>query len=222
MVDHELEHLLEDFEQRLAQQGLDLDTYLKINQQSEDELKAELRESAESRLRRSLVLFELAKEEDIQVPENEVQTETISTLDTLSRSMPQDELKKLTSRDQIQNLVSNIMADMLVRKTIEHIRAISSDNKSLEVRQEEFEEAEPEADSEIASEADLETIIPGVETPEDEETLQEEVVEAPIVQTDDEQANLESQDTDQELETDTVAKLEVEQEVEQEFEPDNS
>jgi trigger factor len=222
MVDHELEHLLEDFEQRLAQQGLDLDTYLKINQQSEDELKAELRESAESRLRRSLVLFELAKEEDIQVPENEVQTETISTLDTLSRSMPQDELKKLTSRDQIQNLVSNIMADMLVRKTIEHIRAISSDNKSLEVHQEEFEEAEPEADSEIVSEADLETIIPGVETPEDEETLQEEVVEAPIVQTDDEQANLEPQDTDQELETDTVAKLEVEQEVEQEFEPDNS
>lgn len=146
MVDHELEHLIADLEGRLAQQGLDLDTYLKINQQTEEELKAEMRETAEARLRRSLVIFELARKEDIQVPENEVQTETINTLDALSRSIPQDELRKLTSRDQIQNLVSNIMTDMLVHKTIEHIRAIASDNKSLAANPEEVDDAEPEVE----------------------------------------------------------------------------
>ncbi|MFN2198891.1 MAG: trigger factor [Anaerolineales bacterium] len=131
MVDRELDDMLHDLEHRLSQQGLDLETYLKINHKSEEELREELRESAEKRLRQSLILFELARAEDIEVAEEDIQNETVATLNAISQSLPEKEMKKLTEKDQIQNLVSNIMADMLVRETIKHIRAVASDNQSV-------------------------------------------------------------------------------------------
>jgi trigger factor len=216
MVDHELEHLIADLEGRLAQQGLDLDTYLKINQQTEEELKAEMRETAEARLRRSLVIFELARKEDIQVPENEVQTETINTLDALSRSIPQDELRKLTSRDQIQNLVSNIMTDMLVHKTIEHIRAIASDNKSLAANPEEVDDAEPEVEGkpEAASNIEAETAssieseIEIEDEPEAEASTPEVIAEV----SETENAESEYRENDQQSELESTEVQEIEQE----------
>lgn len=130
MVDRELEDMLHDLEHRLAQQGLDLETYLRINQKSEDDIRDDFREAAVNRLERSLILFELARSEDIEVSEQEIQAETIGTLNALSQSLSQEDMQRLTSQDQMQNLVSNIMADMLVRKTVRHMRALASDNKS--------------------------------------------------------------------------------------------
>jgi trigger factor len=133
MVDRELEDMLYDLQNRLAQQGLDLETYLRINQKTEEDVRIEFRDAAVNRLERSLILFELARREDIEVSEQEVQSETIGTLNALSQSFSQEEMQKLTSQEQMQNLVSSIMADMLVRKTITHMRALASDNKSLPV-----------------------------------------------------------------------------------------
>jgi trigger factor len=130
MVERELDDMLHDLEHRLEHQGLDMETYLKINQKTIEELRQELHESAENRLKRSLVLFEASRTENIKVSEAEIQNETLSTLSSLGQSMPEEEMRKLTGKDQIQNLVSNIMADLLVRKTLEHLRYMASDEKA--------------------------------------------------------------------------------------------
>lgn len=165
MVDRELDDMLHDLGHRLEQQGLDLEMYLKMNQKSEDELREDMRSSAEERLKRSLVLFELSRAENIAVDEADVQSETINTLNMLSRSLPENEMRKLAGSNQIQNLVSNIMADMLVRKTIEHIRGIASDGLSIETALPATAEEPVSAEqSEVATSLENQT----VETPDDE------------------------------------------------------
>lgn len=183
MVERELEDLLHDFEHRLEQQGLDLSTYLKINQKSEEEFREELAESAENRLQRSLVLYELANAENIEVSEEDVQEETVNTLNALSRALPEEEFRKLTANDQIQNLVSSIMADMLVRKTIKQLRAIASDNKSMlqeEILNEEEIEEEQNTINDVEKEAENEhDLADDVETQstDENEIINEEVLE---------------------------------------------
>lgn len=178
MIDRELDEMLHDLEHRLSQQGLDLETYLKINRKSEDELREELRESAEQRLRRSLILFELARAEDIEVAEADVQNETVATLNAIGQSLPEKEMKKLTSKDQIQNLVSNIMADMLVRNTIEHIRAMASDNKSVITKEAADDAGRETEDDSLPTKQDVENEAAQAEVEVAEAEPEEPVVES--------------------------------------------
>jgi trigger factor len=68
VLDHELEHVLEDLKTRLAEQGLDMVAYLKSREMDEEKFVAEeARPIAVKRLERSLIMDELAKVEKIEV-----------------------------------------------------------------------------------------------------------------------------------------------------------
>ncbi len=75
VVDHELEHVMEDLKSRLANQGLDMDAYLKSRQMDEEKFIAEeARPIAIKRLERSLVMDEIAKVEKIEVNQEMLQS----------------------------------------------------------------------------------------------------------------------------------------------------
>ena len=68
VLDHELEHVMEDLKTRLADQGLDMAAYLKSREMDEEKFIAEeARPIAVKRLERSLIMDELAKIEKIEV-----------------------------------------------------------------------------------------------------------------------------------------------------------
>ncbi len=67
-LEHEGEHVLEDLGQRLAQQGMDLDTYFKVrNTTREQFIEDEVKPVAKKRFERSLVLDEIVRREKIEV-----------------------------------------------------------------------------------------------------------------------------------------------------------
>ena len=73
VVDHEVEHVMEDLKSRLAKQGLDLDAYLKSREMDEEKFVAEeARPIAVKRLERSLVMEEIAKAEKIEISKEEL------------------------------------------------------------------------------------------------------------------------------------------------------
>lgn len=121
MLDQELDVFVHQLEHRLEDQGLDMPTYLKSRQMDAEGLRDELRPSAEARLRRSLVVFQVAKNDNIQVDEQEVQQEAIQTLNSISQSYPEKEARKMINQNFIQNMIGNITSDMLVSKTLEHL-----------------------------------------------------------------------------------------------------
>jgi len=85
-LDHEGEHVLEDLGQRLAQQGMDLDTYFKVrNTTREQFIEEEVKPVARKRLERSLILDEIVRTENLKVENEELDAEFNQTLNALSQ-----------------------------------------------------------------------------------------------------------------------------------------
>jgi trigger factor len=75
VVDHEVEHVMEDLKSRLSGQSLDMAAYLKSRQMNEEKFVAEeARPIAVKRLERSLIMDEIAKAEKIEVSKEVLQS----------------------------------------------------------------------------------------------------------------------------------------------------
>jgi trigger factor len=188
MLEREIDYVIENMVNRLEQQKVDLDLYLKSRQMQMDDLREEARPVAEKRLRQMLVLSKIAAEEGLEVEPDELQNETMRTVDSLYRVMPKKEARKLNQQRVLNNLVGNIMADLLTQKAMKHLR--DSSRGILEAQAEELAEpaAEPTAEQQVEAqqvEAAVEsTVEPQAEAPEPSETepaidSTEPVAEAP-------------------------------------------
>ena len=75
LVDDELETMVEDFKQRLQQQGFSLEMYSQITGQTLDDLKAQMRIDASGKVKVRLVLDAIAKAEGLSASDEEVEAE---------------------------------------------------------------------------------------------------------------------------------------------------
>ena len=75
MVNTELDRMLQEFGQRMQQQGLSLETYFQISGQDESQLREQMKDDAEARVRTNLTLTAIADKEDIEVSEEDIDKE---------------------------------------------------------------------------------------------------------------------------------------------------
>ena len=123
---------LVNLESRLNQQGLDMELYLKTRSMDAEQLREETKPVAETRLKRSLVLFEVAEMEDIEVDPQQLQDETLRTMNMYPRMMPEKDFKRMTTKDAANNLVGNIMMELVIDNTQERLRNFA---RGIEVEQ---------------------------------------------------------------------------------------
>lgn len=150
MLDEEMDEVIHQLEHRLQSQNLDLATYLMTREMSEEDLREEVKPVAETRLKRSLVLLEISEQEKIEIPPEEIQAEAERALEVLSRTMTDEDLQKITTQDLVPNLVSNIMVDMKINRTLERLRAIASEGRAVKQASED-EQIPPELEEEIVA-----------------------------------------------------------------------
>ncbi|HEX9068826.1 MAG TPA: trigger factor [Ktedonobacterales bacterium] len=93
-VDAEVDLLLHENEHALEHNGLTLDQYLEITKKSRDDYKADLAPDARDRVRRDIVLNEIADREQVQVSDTELQRWLDENTRVGGRAM---RLKSLTS-----------------------------------------------------------------------------------------------------------------------------
>jgi trigger factor len=75
VLDHELEHVMEDLKSRLTQQGLDMPAYLKSREMDEEKfITEEAKPIAVKRVERSIIMDEIAKVEKIEVSREMLQS----------------------------------------------------------------------------------------------------------------------------------------------------
>lgn len=116
MVDSETDFMLRDFENRLRMQGMNLDLYYQFSGQDETALRAQMHADALKRVRNNLVLEQIAKNENIDVEEQDVNEELENLSKTYSRSV--EELREIfTANGNLQN----IKEDLVLRKTIKFL-----------------------------------------------------------------------------------------------------
>jgi len=129
VVDHEVEHVMEDLKSRLAEQNVDMATYLKSREMDEEKFVAEeARPIAVKRLERSLVMDEIAKLEKIEVSQEMLQSSFQQTWgeyqgDTGFQKMTRG---KAQPPKQLMNAVAMESANRAyVQQTLDRLKAIA-------------------------------------------------------------------------------------------------
>jgi trigger factor len=116
MIENEVESMLADFENRLKQQGMNLDMYFQFSGQTKDELKVQMQGDAEKRVRQNLVLEAIAKAEGIEATDEDLNEELEKLASQFQRSV--EEIRAiLTANGNIESMKS----DLVTRKTVQFL-----------------------------------------------------------------------------------------------------
>ena len=129
MLEREIDLFIHQLEDRLAQQKLDMETYLKMRKIDAATLRDETKPLAEERLKRTLILLEISKAENIKVENAELESESMRTLDELGRMMPPDKAKKTLTNEFVRGMIGNIGADLLVQHTWAYLQSVARGKK---------------------------------------------------------------------------------------------
>ncbi|ARP43677.1 MULTISPECIES: trigger factor [Geobacillus] len=113
MVQNETDRMLREFDQRLQMQGMNLQLYYQFSGQDEAALREQMKEDAEKRVRAALTLEAIAKAENIDVTDEEVNEELEKMAASYNLSV--DKLKEL-----IGNL-DGVKEDLKWRKTVDFL-----------------------------------------------------------------------------------------------------
>lgn len=115
MVDSEVMNIINEINQNLSQQGLNIELYTKMTGKTMDDIKADVRDQAEERVKLNLILDEIVKAENIEVTDAEMEDEMkeIATY----YNMPLEEVKKVLGGQEYA-----VKGDLTHRKALQLIK----------------------------------------------------------------------------------------------------
>lgn len=116
MVQSEVQNMMRDFDNRLRQQGMNLDMFLSFSGQSKSDLEAQMQNDADKRVRNNLVLEQIAKEEKLEVSEDEINAELNNMAEMYKR--PADEIRSILASN---GSLDSLREELLLRKTIDFL-----------------------------------------------------------------------------------------------------
>ena len=124
MIDREVNSLREEYKQRLAAQGINWDALVKS--QGQDELLKNLNEDARIRIKNSLVIDKIAKEENIKLEQKDVEKK-FAQLSAIYGLKPQDLLKQLGQNPEV-------LASISQQALNDKVRDFLMENNKVEIK----------------------------------------------------------------------------------------
>ena len=123
----EVDRVIHSLEDDLAQQKMDLSTYLKtINKEKEEFIETEAKPVARQRLERSLVMDEIAHAESLQLDMDALQKETSRTMASLQNDPEYRKMAKGRKADDLARGVTMESANRVMnRQVLERLKAIA-------------------------------------------------------------------------------------------------
>lgn len=160
MVADQVDSFLRDFDQRLRQQGITLQDYMKIYQKTADDLYNDYKESAEQSVRRSLVLREIASAEQLEVTDERIDQE----IDRIVSQFDEERRDSIRTMFEAQpNMRDSVSSDLLRDEVLERVAAIAKGEAPTvtapEATDPEAEAADVEPAEEVV-EAEVEDVAP--------------------------------------------------------------
>ena len=122
MIDHEVDHMLHQFEHQLGFQGLNLDTYKKFTGMDDEALKEKFEEEAKENVKKNLVLEAIAEAENVEVTEEDIEKEVKQMAEQMQRE--ESEIRKLID---VQGGIDSFKEQLRIKKTID-LLVLSSKN----------------------------------------------------------------------------------------------
>jgi len=113
MIKSETDAMVQNYEQRMNQQGITLAKFMEITGQTMDQLRDSMKEDAVKRIKINLALTEIGKKENIEVTDEDVDAEYTKMADMYG--MPVEEIKKYIQAE-------NIKDDLKLQKTLDSLK----------------------------------------------------------------------------------------------------
>ena len=139
VLEEELTDLIRDLEVRLRSQKLSLADYMKIQKKTEQEIRADLEPAARARIKRGLVISEVAEVEKIEATEEEVTAE-IEKMVEQSKDVGES-LRKVFDTPTGRR---RIAVDLVTEKAVSRLASIARGEAEAEPVAEAAEAAQPE------------------------------------------------------------------------------
>ena len=135
MLEAQLDNMLYDYQTRLAQQGIPMDQYLKITGQTVEQIKDQMKESAEKNLKTSLVIEAIMEKENITVAEERVDEEFKKIAEQYK--MEYDDLKKTVSEEQKESMKREIAFQETIDMLVAEANLVKAEKKSKKAAEDE-------------------------------------------------------------------------------------
>ena len=119
MFEAETENYVRDYDTRLRQSGLDLQTYFKYTGLTLESLRAEMRPQAEKQVKIRLALEKIAELEAVEISEKEIDEEYSRIASVYN--VPVDDVKKMIAAEDIK-------ADLSVAGAMKKVKEYAKDN----------------------------------------------------------------------------------------------
>lgn len=190
MVDERVHDMIHEFEQKLKEQGIDLETYQRVMRVTHEDLHEQYEGDAVKSLERTLILGEILAQEKIQVTAVDVATEIDKTLSQFGDQA--DVFRQFFDTEQQRSMIAN---NILYERLMERLAKIGK-GESLDEPEEDESGEEPEATTQADEpEATVQEAV--------EETTAEETVATEEEAESDDSDNTEQDDADEAVADDT-------------------
>ena len=114
MVDSEVQNMMRDFDNRLRNQGMNLEMFMSFSGQTQADLRAQMQDDASKRVRNNLVLEAVGKAENIEVSDEEVNQELEKMAESYKR--PVEEIRGILEGN---GSLDSLRDEVKLRKTID-------------------------------------------------------------------------------------------------------
>ena len=137
MLDTQCENMINEFAQRIAQSGLSMEQYMQFSGLTLDKLKEQVRPEAETRIKSSLVLEQIAKDENIEVTDDEINAEVEKM--AAAYGMEADKLKEYMGDSEKESIARDLKVtkavDLIMENVKERARAKTKKEKEAEAKE---------------------------------------------------------------------------------------
>ncbi len=137
MIDNVAENMLEDYAQRLNNQGIPFDQYMKITGQSEEALKDSFKDQAKKNIMTNLVLEAVADKENIEATEEDIEEQFKKMAEAYK--MEVEKIKEIFGEGRVEDMKQDIRCqkaiDFLVAEA--KLEAPKKEKKTAEKEDEE-------------------------------------------------------------------------------------
>lgn len=140
MIETQCENMVNEFAQRIAQSGLSMEQYMQFSGLTIEKLKEQVRPEAETRIKSSLVLEQIAKAENIEVTEEDIDAEV--TKMAAAYGMEADKLKEYMGDAEKESMKRDISVTKAVALIMDNVkeRAKAKSKKEKEAEEKTTEE----------------------------------------------------------------------------------
>jgi trigger factor len=124
MIEAQVDQMVQDFKQRLGYQGMDFDMYLQYTGKDPESFREDMKPEAEKRIRGSLVLEQIAEDEEITAGDEDVKAELERMASMYQMSVEQ--IEQFLPEDEKESMKKNLATQKAVDFLIEYANMVDS------------------------------------------------------------------------------------------------